>query len=123
MVGVLRTSRKRSSGARLVGVQLGLTIFVLASLEGGLMVMRDAHSVGTHDGGPGLPFVNWSTGAGDLRIAHFVGMHALQALPLLGWFVEGRRLPSAAGIAAPSMRTGTSSRSPRFSAEAISRRT
>jgi hypothetical protein len=77
-------------GAALAGVRGGLLIFVLASLQGFLMVGRGAHSVGIHDGGPGLPFVNWSTGAGDLRVAHFFGMHALQALPLLGFWIERR---------------------------------
>ena len=66
------------------GIRLGLLFFIIFSIEGGMMVGLLRHTIGADDGSPGLPVVNWSKQYGDLRIAHFVGMHSLQVLPLFG---------------------------------------
>jgi hypothetical protein len=83
------------------GIQLGMLIFVVASLEGFLMVGNLSHTVGAPDGQDGIFFLNWAKAYGDLRIFHFLGLHALQAVPLFAWFFARdnvRRVNIFAGI-------------------------
>jgi len=80
-------------------LRLGMTITIVGAMTGGMMTqptraqienaragqrmtVAGAHTVGAPDGGPGLPGTGWSREHGDLRVAHFLGLHALQMLPL-----------------------------------------
>jgi hypothetical protein len=91
-----------------MALKLGLVISIVGSATGGFMTaptatqLKDAHvthkmpvsgshTVGAPDGGPGLPMTGWSTEHGDVRVPHFLGMHAMQILPLIAWFTRRRR--------------------------------
>jgi hypothetical protein len=70
-----------------VGLMLGA---VLGTLTAGYMSSQTGHSVGgLATDATGLPFFHWSTTGGDLRVSHFVGLHAMQVLPLAA--LSGKR--------------------------------
>jgi len=81
-------------------LRFGMTITIIGAMTGGLMTqptreqldnaraghrmtIAGAHTVGAPDGGAGLPGTGWSREHGDLRVAHFLGLHAIQMLPLV----------------------------------------
>lgn len=86
--------------AVVLGLRLGLVILLLGALQGGYMSSRPGHAVGVKDGGAGLPVVNWSTEGGDLRVAHFLGLHGLQIIPLFALSVHLARRRSAVMLTA-----------------------
>ena len=88
-------------------LRLGMTLTIIGASTGWLMVrpteaqlaearagrvmpVAGAHTVGAPDGGAGLPGTGWSVAHGDLRVPHFVGLHAVQALGLFTAFVATR---------------------------------
>jgi hypothetical protein len=69
------------------GIRLGILIFVVFAFEGFLMGAKMSHTVGMVNDNSEIFIVGWSRKVGDLRISHFIGMHALQVLPLLSFYL------------------------------------
>ncbi|KIC76420.1 putative membrane protein [Neochlamydia sp. TUME1] len=78
------------SPAYLWGIRLGLVIFLLSCLEGGFIAFQDMYwRQGQVLSGWGLPFADY-TSRGYLTSSHFFGLHALQALPVIGYTLRNR---------------------------------
>ncbi len=98
-------------------LRFGMTLTIVGAMTGPLMTrptpaqleelragapvtIIGAHTVGAPDGGPGLPVTGWSREHGDVRVPHFIGLHALQALALLALALRRWRRPEAVRVRA-----------------------
>jgi hypothetical protein len=68
-------------------IRLGILIFVVFSFEGALMSSQMSHSLGAINDNSNWWIIGWSKTVGDLRVSHFIVMHALQLLPLLSFYI------------------------------------
>lgn len=68
-------------------IRLSILIFVVFSFEGFAMGSRLSHTVGAVNDNSNLWILGWSKTVGDLRVSHFIGMHALQVLPVLSFYL------------------------------------
>lgn len=90
---VLALALRFSLSLAFIGMGLGFFMALptpeqSSALAAGQLVLHiGAHSVGVKDGGPGIPVLYLNTQGGDIRLPHLVGIHAVQALPLLSLLI------------------------------------
>jgi hypothetical protein len=97
LVLIQRTGDRAMTRALRAGLGLALASMVVAlwlsmssggtprtvtDANGQPVAMAGGHGIGDPDGN-GMPLTHWSTTGGDLRVPHFVGMHAIQVLLLV----------------------------------------
>lgn len=98
-IGVYGVAALRDTAARMTpglrwAVAVGLILTVILTLPtAGFLGGNGGHLVGTPPpGGRSWPLLGWSGTVGDLRPAHFLALHAMQAVPLYAlWRERGGR--------------------------------
>jgi len=98
-------------------LRFGMTLTIAGAMTGPLMTrpttkqladvragrgmpVVGGHTVGGLDGGRGMPVTGWSREHGDVRVPHFIGLHAIQALALVAFGVRRWRRPESARVKA-----------------------
>ena len=79
------------AGIGLAVMGMAVASFIVGATSGESRTVEDAygnpvtltgqHGIGVPDGG-GMPITNWSVVGGDLRVPHFIGLHAIQVFVL-----------------------------------------
>jgi hypothetical protein len=117
LAGLLRWPTDRVSTQATIA---GLSIAVLGGLVGVWMVMPTVEQRVLIDAGQKLPWVGsaltglpsalstpffgWDLRTGDWRVPHFIGLHAMQAVPALAWL--HRRCAPPASVVPVALRVG-----------------
>ncbi|MFI5736714.1 hypothetical protein ACIA49_41735 [Kribbella sp. NPDC051587] len=88
-VGDAPLNRAIRTGIALAVAGMGLAFYLVGSTGtktqttdayGNPVTLSGSHGIGVEAGGPALPLTHWSTVGGDLRVPHFIGLHAIHAL-------------------------------------------
>lgn len=96
-VAVARAPASDLAPAYRLSVVVGLVLTTLLGAGAGIAIsLNGGHWVAAaHTDLGGFPVFGWTRQGGDLRVAHFFGLHAMQILPLAGWLIARRRRPEA----------------------------
>lgn len=101
------------AGIGLAAVGMFTAFFIVGAAAGEPREVKDAygrsvmlsgqHGIGVPDGG-GMPITNWSAQGGDLRVPHFIGIHAIQVY-VIAALLLGLLAARVAWLRAPRVRT------------------
>ncbi len=86
--GLFLFSKTKLDKAYLLALRLAFVVFLIGNWIGGVMIANGGHAIGAPEDSPGVFFFNWNTLGGDLRIGHFLGLHAIQVIPLISHYVH-----------------------------------